>query len=63
MEVKAGRNGVLLQPDSLDGETIFKTSLPRTARADFSPGRGYYISRGKFTRIQVPVADVAAVVS
>jgi len=62
-EVKAGRNGVILQPDNLDGDTIFKTSLPRAARADFPPGRGYYIARGKFTRIQLPVAHPSAVSS
>ncbi len=60
-EVKAGRVGVLLQPDSLDGESLFKTALPRASKADFPPGRGYYVSRGKFTRIQLPVADPAAV--
>ena len=62
-EVKSGRTGVILQPDNLDGDTIFKTSLPRAARTDFPPGRGYYIARGKFTRIQLPVAHPGAVSS
>ncbi len=62
-EVKAGRSGVILQPDSLDGESLFKTNLPRVSRSDFPPGRGYYVARGKYTRIQLPVAHPRAVSS
>jgi S-DNA-T family DNA segregation ATPase FtsK/SpoIIIE len=58
-EIKTGRTGILLQPDYLDGETIFKTVLPRTSRADFPPGRGYYVTRGKYSRVQLPLASAS----
>lgn len=54
-EVKAVRRGLLLQPDYLEGETILKTALPRGSRADFPAGRGFYISRGKAVRVQLPL--------
>lgn len=54
-EVKAARTGFLLQPESIEGDTILKTSLPRVSRAEFPPGRGYLIARGKATRVQLPL--------
>jgi len=54
-EVKAARTGFLLQPDSMEGDTILKTSLPRVSRAEFPPGRGYFIARGKAVRVQTPL--------
>ncbi len=53
-EVKASRTGLLLQPDSMEGDTILKTALPRVSRAEFPAGRGYVIARGKAVRVQVP---------
>ena len=52
-EVKAGRRGILLQPENLEGETLLKISLPRSSRADFPTGRGFFVERGKATRFQV----------
>jgi len=54
-EVKGSRTGFLLQPDAMEGDTILKTSLPRIARNEFPPGRGYFIARGKATRVQLPL--------
>jgi S-DNA-T family DNA segregation ATPase FtsK/SpoIIIE len=54
-EVKGSRTGFLLQPDTMEGDTILKTSLPRVSRQEFPPGRGYFIARGKATRVQVPL--------
>ncbi len=54
-EVKASRAGILLQPDPFDGESLLKTALPRTVRSDFPPGRGFYISQGKYARVQLPL--------
>jgi len=53
-EVKAARNGILLQPDGLEGEAILKTALPRVSRSEFPPGRGYFVTRGKAIRVQLP---------
>lgn len=52
-EVKAGRRGLLLQPDALDGETVLRTPLPRSARTEFPPGRGYLVQNGKVTKLQL----------
>lgn len=54
-EVKNGRRGLLLQPDSIEGDLLLKTPLPRLNRSEFPPGRGMYISKGAFTRVQIPV--------
>jgi S-DNA-T family DNA segregation ATPase FtsK/SpoIIIE len=53
-EVKSARTGILLQPDAPDGEVILKTVLPRVSRAEFPPGRGFFIARGKTVRVQLP---------
>jgi len=53
-EVKNSRRGLLLQPENMDGDVILKTSLPRTGKGEFPPGRGVYIARGKFVRVQLP---------
>ena len=53
-EVKSARTGFLLQPETMDGELILRTALPRVARADFPPGRGFLIARGKTSRVQLP---------
>jgi len=54
-EVKNGRRGLLLQPENLEGETLLKISLPRGTRGEFPPGRGYFVERGKFARVQIPL--------
>jgi S-DNA-T family DNA segregation ATPase FtsK/SpoIIIE len=71
-EVKNARRGILLQPESVEGETVLRTALPRAARTEFPPGRGYLVAGGKATRVQLaraaapttsttdPVADAAA---
>lgn len=53
-ECKADRVGLLLQPDQLDGENLLRTPLPRCKRADFPPGRGFWISGGKAIKVQLP---------
>lgn len=56
-ECRNARTGFILQPDSVDGDTVVRTSLPRCRRSDFPVGRGYWISAGKTTRIQLPLVD------
>jgi len=56
-EVKSARRGFLLQPDSMEGDIILKTPLPRLNRAEFPPGRGMFIARGKISRVQLPLAE------
>lgn len=54
-EVRNGRRGLVLQPDQLDGDTLFRTSFPRMTRAEFPPGRGVVVESGRLRRVQVPV--------
>jgi len=58
-EVKNGRRGLLLQPDSVEGDILLKTALPRLNKAEFPPGRGMFIVKGKSARVQLPLADGA----
>ncbi len=62
-EVKNGRRGLLLQPDSIEGDLLLKTPLPRMGRSEFPPGRGVYIHKGTFVRVQLPLATAAAPVT
>ena len=55
--VKAGRQGVVLQPDQHDGEQLYKTPLPRVKRSDFPRGRGFYIRAGKAELVQIASPD------
>ncbi|HVV75117.1 MAG TPA: FtsK/SpoIIIE domain-containing protein [Mycobacteriales bacterium] len=58
-EIKAARRGLLLQPDSIEGETILRTGFPRVSRSDFPPGRGFFVESGRIVRVQVPISDEA----
>ncbi|HEY5882280.1 MAG TPA: FtsK/SpoIIIE domain-containing protein [Nakamurella sp.] len=51
--VRAARRGFALQPDQSDGDSIFRTSFPRIARAEFPPGRGLLIEGGKTRKVQI----------
>jgi S-DNA-T family DNA segregation ATPase FtsK/SpoIIIE len=56
-EARNARTGILLQPDSGDGDNVVRTSLPRCKRADFPVGRGYWVTAGRATRVQLPLVD------
>lgn len=56
-DLKSSKVGLLLQPDQLDGETVLKTPLPRVKRADFPPGRGFWVRSGKAVKVQLPLVD------
>jgi S-DNA-T family DNA segregation ATPase FtsK/SpoIIIE len=34
---------------------VLRTVFPRIAKADFPPGRGLFVSRGKVVRVQLPL--------
>lgn len=53
--LKGGRQGIVLQPDQMDGDSLFHTSFPRLARAEFPVGRGMYVRAGRAARVQVAV--------
>src|SRR5690606_908570 len=42
-EWKTGRQGIVLKPDTYDGETLFKVPFGRVKRSDFPVGRGIFV--------------------
>ncbi|RLK52380.1 FtsK/SpoIIIE domain-containing protein [Microbacterium telephonicum] len=54
-EIKAARRGVILQPETIDGEVVLKTPFPRLVRGELPVGRGILAHRGKTVRIQFPL--------
>lgn len=54
-EVKSSRRGLILSPDTHDGEIVFKTPFPRLQRREFPPGRAIYVHSGKIVRVQLPL--------
>ena len=55
--VKSSRAGIVMQPDQIDGDSVFKTPFPRTSRADYPQGRGLMALGGKAYRIQVALPE------
>jgi len=56
-EIRNGRCGILLQPETLDGEMLLRTPFPRIQRAEFPPGRGMFAARNQVSRVQLPLVD------
>ncbi len=56
-EIRNSRRGIVLQPDSGDGDNLFRVSFPRMRRADFPPGRCVYVDAGKYWTIQLPIPE------
>ena len=57
-EWKSGRQGIVLKPETYDGDAIFKSPFGRVKRADFPVGRGIFVQAGRAITMQVPfVAD------
>jgi len=52
-KLTGSRAGLCLVPDAYDGEGVFKTALPKFSRADFPPGRGFYVAGGRTVKVQV----------
>ncbi|MFB8387760.1 FtsK/SpoIIIE domain-containing protein [Microbacterium sp. NPDC055910] len=54
-ELKAGRHGIALRPDTYDGESLFKVGFPKVQRHEFPPGRGLFVENGRFVTVQLPL--------
>jgi S-DNA-T family DNA segregation ATPase FtsK/SpoIIIE len=55
--VKASRYGIALQPEQVDGDSLYKTSFGRLNKAEFPPGRGLFVTGGKTYRVQVALPE------
>ncbi len=51
--LRAGRRGLLVQPDEGDGDVLLNTSLGRIRRGTLPPGRGFLIGGGRARKLQV----------
>jgi S-DNA-T family DNA segregation ATPase FtsK/SpoIIIE len=54
-EFKAGRKGIILKPDSFDGDSVFKVPFPKVKRSDFPDGRGIFVQNGRAVTVQMPL--------
>lgn len=59
-EWKTGRQGIVLKPDTYDGEGIFKSPFGRVKRADFPVGRGIFVQAGRTITMQMPLVPESA---
>lgn len=55
---KAGRRGLVLQPDD-DMGSVVQASFPRCKSSDFVPGRGFLVERGMPQLVQVAMAPIS----
>ncbi|MET0735729.1 MAG: FtsK/SpoIIIE domain-containing protein [Microbacterium sp.] len=58
-DIKAARRGVILQPDTVDGELVLRTPFPRLGRGEFPVGRGILAQRGRIARVHFPAVLTA----
>lgn len=59
-EWKSARQGIVLKPDTYDGDTLFKVPFGRIKRTDFPVGRGIFVQAGRTVTMQMPLAGDAA---
>jgi S-DNA-T family DNA segregation ATPase FtsK/SpoIIIE len=51
--LKTSRSGLVLQPDGVEGQSVFRSSFPGFNRADQPQGRGFLVQRGQAEMLQV----------
>ena len=56
-ELKAGRRGIALRPDTYDGDSLFKVPFPKVQRHEYPEGRGIFVENGAFVTVQMPLVD------
>jgi len=51
--LKTSRSGLALQPEGIEGQTVFRSGFPAFTRADIPQGRGFLVERGHPEMLQV----------
>jgi DNA segregation ATPase FtsK/SpoIIIE, S-DNA-T family len=51
--MKTSRSGLALQPDGIEGQTVFRSTFPAFNRVDQPEGRGFLVQRGRAEMLQV----------
>jgi len=54
--LKTSRSGLALQPEGIEGQTVFRSGFPAFTRADLPQGRGFLVERGCPQLLQVAMA-------
>ena len=55
--VKTSRSGLALQPEGIEGQTVFRSGFPAFDRTDLPEGRGFLMDRGRPQLLQVALPD------
>jgi S-DNA-T family DNA segregation ATPase FtsK/SpoIIIE len=55
--VKSARTGLVLQPEQMDGDVLFRTGFPRMNRGEFPPGRGLLVRAGRADVVQIALPE------
>lgn len=53
--LRAGRKGLLVQPDEGDGDLLLNTGIGRIRRGSLPPGRGFLIGKGRARKVQTAI--------
>ncbi|WP_102194567.1 FtsK/SpoIIIE domain-containing protein [Microbacterium aurantiacum] len=56
-DFKAGRKGIIIKPDTFDGDAVFKVPFPKVKRTDFPDGRGIFVQAGRQVTVQLPLVE------
>ncbi len=59
-ELKAGRHGIALRPETYDGDSLFKVPFPKVQRHEYPAGRGIFVENGQLVTVQLPLVDDGA---
>jgi S-DNA-T family DNA segregation ATPase FtsK/SpoIIIE len=55
--LRAGRKGLIVQPDEGDGDVLLSTGIGRVRRGTFPPGRGFLIGHGRARKLHVATTE------
>jgi len=55
--LKTSRSGLALQPDGIEGQTVFRSTFPLLNWAELPEGRGFLVQRGRPELLQVALAE------
>lgn len=56
-EVRNQRTGLILQPESFEGESLLRVETPAVKAREMPPGRGFWIANGKAEKVQIPLVE------
>jgi S-DNA-T family DNA segregation ATPase FtsK/SpoIIIE len=55
--LKTSRSGLALQPEGIEGQTVFRSSFPAVNRAALPEGRGFLVQHGRAELLQVALTE------